>query len=69
MLRIHMKNSHNESEDEQIERVKQTVESAMQKGVIADARKTSLDCCECGLCFRTEYAHISHMDENPGREE
>ena len=67
-LRIHMKNVHNESEHEKLDRVQHTVESAFRKDTIANATKTSLDCTECGLLFATDDAHRSHMEKNHGRE-
>ena len=63
-LRMHMKTVHNESEDEKILRVAQTVESALKKKVSFEANSTSLDCTECGLCFATKEAHTSHFNEN-----
>ena len=60
---MHMKNVHSENDHERIERVTDTVKSALKQELIKNNTKLnipSFDCSECGLIFKNHQEQSTH---------
>ena len=62
-LNVHMKNVHQETDSERIERVTDAVKSSLKQELIKSdnkINKPSFDCTECGLIFENTQEQNSH---------